>query len=66
MTIEVVTLPDAFVTVATVWFVNACPACATTLPRRSAAAEVVAKRAERRSRDAREDFVMDRAPVPSR
>jgi hypothetical protein len=42
ITIEVVTLPAAFVTVATVWFVIACPA-RTGVARRSAATEVVAR-----------------------
>jgi hypothetical protein len=45
MTIEVVTLTAPFEKVAVVSFATVCPACAMTLPRRSAAAEVVAKSA---------------------
>jgi hypothetical protein len=45
ITIEVVALPAGFVTVATVWFVIACPACAGAA-RRSAASEVPASNEE--------------------
>jgi hypothetical protein len=69
ITIEVVALPAGLVTVATVWFVIVCPACAATLPRRSAGTEVVAKSVGREEsagmeasarpgREARENFDM--------